>query len=66
MKQLVFFYIATPKGESRPIELHREGECMRAMGGGESYDSSPNTGCARFKRKRLRGAEWVLRLRKIN
>lgn len=25
---------------------------MRAMGGGESYESSPHLGCARLKKKR--------------
>lgn len=63
-----FFYIAAPNlGQLNYTLSQREGECMRAMGGGESYESSPNLGCARLKKKkeeRLRGADWVLRRRK--
>lgn len=39
---------------------------MRKMGGGERYESSPKLGCARLKRQKLRGTDWVLRQRKTN
>ncbi len=37
---------------------------MRTMGGGESYESSPNLGCASFKRQRLRGADMGVETKK--
>lgn len=75
----LLFYTTAPRAESRPVDVQREGEGMRAMGGGESYESSSNLGCAclkkrrrrgrsirrkRRRRRRLSGADWVLRGRK--
>lgn len=53
----LLFYTAAPRAESRPVDVKREGEGMRAMGGGESYESSPNLGCACLKKKGEEGEE---------
>lgn len=58
-------YVPEPKEKSRPFELQRERECMRAMGGGESSDSSPNLRCTHFikteKGRRRKEEDWVLK-----